>query len=378
MKTGLTVSRYLGTRYLINTLAILLGLLSLIYLFDTIELIRRASKNDSLPFSLVLQMGLLKLPEVGQILFPFAILFSAIFTFWQFNRRSELVILRASGFSVWQYLLPIIILSALLGFLQMSVINPVGAMFITKYEQLENQHLNKQDNQVALFSGGLWLKQKINDEKSNNSGTKNASENGYVILHARKIDQKNWTLKNVNAFYFEQNNDFLMRIDAQNAVLKPERWVFKEVTAHYANGTIRESDFFALPTHLTINDIEESFSSPESMSFWKLPAHIKTLENTGFDATRLRVHYHNLMSQPLFLASMVLLAAIVSMRPIRSGGTLILVSSGVFIGFTVFFFSSYLQALGASNQIPPALAAWSPSIICTLLGLSSLIRLEDG
>ncbi|MCF6320014.1 MAG: LptF/LptG family permease, partial [Proteobacteria bacterium] len=86
---------------------LLVGLFAVIYLFDTVELIRRASKRGDIPISLILQMGLLKLPEVGQTIFPFAVLFSAMYTFWQLTRQYELIVVRASGFSVWQFLLPI-------------------------------------------------------------------------------------------------------------------------------------------------------------------------------------------------------------------------------------------------------------------------------
>ncbi len=375
IKLSMTLSRYMAKNYIINTLAILLGLLSLIYLFDTVELIRRASKTDALPLSLVLQMGLLKLPEVGQILFPFAILFSAMLTFWQFNRRSELVVLRASGFSVWQFLMPIVTLAFCIGILQITVINPVGALLIGKYEQLENQYLSKQNNQIALFREGLWLRQSIDGGPFEQQKD---LEKGYVILHAKKIDQNGWILKDVTVFYFGQSDNFLMRIDAPTATLEKGRWLFKDAHSHNAAGTSKTSKFFALPTRLTIHDVEESFSSPESMSFWNLPSHIQTLEDTGFDTSRLHVHYHNLLSQPLFLAAMILLAATVSMRPPRAGGTLLLFSTGIFTGFIIFFLSSYLQALGYSNQIPPILSAWSPAIICSLLGLSVIISLEDG
>ena len=146
MKIPVTVTRYLVFNYLIN-LAVLFGLLlGLTYLFDTVELVRRASKTNDVPFGMVLQMGLLKLPEVGQILFPFAVLFSAMFTFWQLNRRSELVVLRASGFSVWQFLGPLLAVALLAGILQIAVINPIGALFIGKFEQLERRYLERRDN----------------------------------------------------------------------------------------------------------------------------------------------------------------------------------------------------------------------------------------
>ena len=73
-----TLSRYLGRTYILGFLSLLAVLLGIVYLFDTVELFRRASKFSDVPLPLVLQMGLLKLPEVGQIILPFAVLFSAM------------------------------------------------------------------------------------------------------------------------------------------------------------------------------------------------------------------------------------------------------------------------------------------------------------
>ncbi|HRQ62207.1 MAG TPA: LptF/LptG family permease, partial [Alphaproteobacteria bacterium] len=68
-----TLCRYIARNYLWNLLGLFAALLFIIYLFDMVELIRRASKRDDIPFALVIQMGLLKLPEVAQIISPFAI-----------------------------------------------------------------------------------------------------------------------------------------------------------------------------------------------------------------------------------------------------------------------------------------------------------------
>ncbi len=399
MKITLTLSHYLAKHYTINLIILLAGLLSIIYLFDTVELIRRASKHDDIPISIVLQMGLLKLPEVGQTLFPFAVLFSAMYTFWQLTRRYELIVVRSSGFSVWQFLLPLIAVSILFGALQMTVINPVGAVFISKFEDMERVHLKLQKNQIAVFEEGLWLRQPVlidatpeeistddDEQQIGTQGKENEPTNtqssllveGYVIVHAQKVEQPDWVLKNVTVFYFTKDNKFLQRVDAKRATLGKKYWFFKQATIHKAGTPMQVDDEYTLPTTLTINDIQESFSSPESMSFWKLPGYIRTLEQTGFDATRLKIYYQNLLSQPLMFCSMVLLAAAVSMRPPRSRGTFIMIASGVFIGFIVFFLSSFLQALGASQQIPVLLAAWSPALIAFLLGLSVMMNLEDG
>jgi lipopolysaccharide export system permease protein len=381
MKITTTLSTYLAKKYVINLCVLLCALLAVIYLFDTVELIRRAGNRDNVSMLVILQMGLFKLPEVGQTLFPFGVLFSAMFTFWQLTRRYELIVVRASGFSIWQFLTPIIAVGIMFGVLQMTVINPVGAVLISKFEDLERNYLSNQKNQIAVFKEGLWLKQNImieNDANSKKNNNEKKLISGYAILHAKNIKHPEWILNNVTVLYFTEENDFLQRVDAHKAQLDNNQWNLENATIHKSSGPSTHQDFYTLPTTLTVQEIEESFSSPESMSFWKLPAYIQTLESTGFDATRLKVFYQSLLSQPLMFCAMILLAATVSMRPPRSKGTFSMIATGVFIGFIIFFMSSFLQALGATQQIPVILAAWSPALISFLLGLSVIMNVEDG
>lgn len=369
MKITTTLFSYLAKTYLRNMLFLLFGLLMIVYLFDTVELIRRGSKFDDVPFTLILKMGLFKLPEVGQVLLPFAILFSAMFTFWQLTKRSELVVVRAAGFSVWQFLFPLVFVAMFFGLLQMAVINPVSALLIAKFERLENQFLKRKNNEIALFKEGLWLRQSIESSEH---------DDGYFILNAKKVSQPDWTLHDVAILFFDQQDTFTKRIQSRSAKISDEQWNLEHAHVFYDGIHDEIIPFITLPTQLTIADIEESFSSAETMSFWKLPSHIQTLEDTGFDAVRLRIHYQNLLSQPLMFAAMVLLAATVSMRPPRFQGGTTLIGLGIFIGFVVFFASSFLKALGASGQIPVSLAAWSPALTSLLFSLSVIMNQEDG
>ena len=383
MKLTPTLSRYLAKYYILNLLVLIAALMAVIYLFDTIELLRRAADKPDVSLGVILKMSFFKLPEVSQLMPPFAVLFSPMFTFWQLPRRYELIVVRASGFSVWQFLTPVIGTAILFGLLQMTVINPVGSVFVQKYDQLQNSLLSNQKDEIAVFQEGLWLRQAVylQNEAEQTGAETNPPElvPGYVIFHARKIKLPEWTLQNITVLYFTEQNDFLKRVHAQEAVLAEGYWHLKN-TRIYDRGTVLpvSQDEFDLPTGLTRQDIEESFSSPASMSFWKLPGYISTLEETGFDAAPLRVYYHNLLSQPLMYAAMILLAAAVSMRPPRMKGGFLLIVLGVFIGFLVFFLSNFLQALGTSRQIPALLAAWSPALICFLLGLSAMLNKEDG
>jgi lipopolysaccharide export system permease protein len=282
------------------------------------------------------------------------------------TRRYELIVVRSAGFSVWQFLGPVIGIAICLGFFNMTIVNPVGSILLSKYERLESEYLSHRKNYVTLLKEGLWLRQ--------------IQQDGHVILHAQKIDIPSWRLNEVMVLFFDQQDNFRRRIDAESASLDEDKgtWLFENVTNNEADAEPQTLPLIALPTDLTEEELEESFSSPETMSFWAMPDFIRTLEATGFDATEMRIHYHSLLAQPLLFTAMILLAATVSLRPPRLQGTAGLVAAGIAIGFLVFFLSSFLKALGASHQIPVVLAAWSPALVTTLLGMAVMLNLEDG
>lgn len=359
-----TLSRYLAKTYVLAFFQLLGILLAIVYLFDTVELLRRAAKFDNVPFTLVLQMGIMKLPEVGQIILPFAILFSALYTFWLLARRHELVIVRAAGLSVWQFLAPIVGVAMLIGVFHMTVINPIGAMMISRFQVMEANYLQARDSTVSIGDQGLWLRQKTDE--------------GGVIMHAEKIRMPEWRMTGVTTFYFRDNGDFVKRLDAETAMLENGEWQFRDVTVNEGSSPPRREASQTLATNLTVNEIEESFSTAEQTPFWVLPSYIRTMEATGFDSRKLRIHFHSLLAQPLLFAAMVVLAATVSLRMARFQPTVFLIGSGVVIGFAMFFASSLLQALGASDQIPVLLAAWFPPLIALALGGSVILTTEDG
>ena len=134
---------------------------------------------------------------------------------------------------------------------------------------------------------------------------------------------------------------------------------------------------YLLPTDWTSEKIKDSFSSPDTLSFWNLPGFIALLDHAGFAATRHRVHWNSLLAMPLMLAAMVLIAASFSMRMARRGGVALLLSSGVLFSFFVFFLSDVVFALGFSATIPAVLAAWSPASVTLLIGLSILLHIEE-
>ena len=75
---------------------------------------------------------------------------------------------------------------------------------------------------------------------------------------------------------------------------------------------------------------------------------------------------------------MSILGAAFSLRLMRLGGLAVLTSSGVALGFVIFFFNELCGALGKADVIPPLLAAWAPPILALLSAFTLLCYTEDG
>ena len=133
-----------------------------------------------------------------------------------------------------------------------------------------------------------------------------------------------------------------------------------------------------MPTNLTISQIQDSFASPETFSFWQLPGFIAVLEKAGFSALQHRLHFDSLLALPLLLAGMTMLSAVFSLRSPRRGRTGALVVIGVVAGFLIYFITNIIYAFGASGSLPISLAAWAPALIVVMFASAALLHLEDG
>ena len=365
MRLSRTFSSYVGRQFLLSFLAFTLGLLSIIMLFDTLELFRRVSgRAEAAGMRTVISMALLKLPTVAEKLIPFSTLLGAMFAFWRLNRHNEFIVARAAGVSIWQFLAPPVTIAILIGLFKIAIFNPFSSAMLLKYEILEARHIRGKSSLAALANQGLWFRQ--------------STDKGQYILHSRGISTRDVRLDNVIVYLMEDGDRFVGRIDAKSATLETGFWRLDNAILTEPNKAPTRFDIQRLPTDLTSDNINDSFAPPETISFWALPGFIRVLENAGFSGVRHMLHWHSHLALPLMLAAVVVLAAAFSLRPIRRGRAAVLLVSGVGTGFLLYFLSDVVYALGVSSKVPIVMAAWSPALITSFLAVAVLLHLEDG
>ena len=361
------LSIYIGRNFLVCFISVFTTFIGLIFLFDIIEMLRLASRQEDVGIGLVVQMSLLKLPFLGQQAFPFAVLFGSMIAFLRMTKSRELMVARASGVSAWQFLLPVLGIALILGILQITAFNPLASVLLSKFDRLNATHIKGQANLLAVSANGLWLRQADKDDQS--------------VIHSTKLNlkQNSIILKDVTIFNYEGLSKYQQRLSAIEAELEDGFWHLYNVWIHERDKEVpvHKQDYW-LPTDITPNNIHDSFAPPETLSFWDLPEFITKLDKAGFSAVRHRLYWHSLLAAPLLLLAMVLIAATFTLKQSPRTSTTFLIIGGILTGFFLFFFLDVVSALGLRESIPVVLAAWAPSGISALLGLAMVFHLEDG
>jgi lipopolysaccharide export system permease protein len=360
-----TLSGYLARQVLTWCGAVFAIMLTITFLLDYLELIRRGAQRPEATMGLLLEMAALKLPYMAQEVLPFGILFGTMLAFWRLTRSNELVVARAAGVSVWQFLLPAELFALSVGVFAVTIFNPVASVTQTTFENLETRYLRGSDDQLSLSRSGLWLRE--TDDQGNQR-----------LIHAQRSAPGDVALQEVTILFFHGVDQFTQRIDAKSAKLIDGSWLIDNGTRWFGNGETEPFQRIELPTSLTPRKIQESFAAPETMSFWDLPSFIRLLEVSGFPTQRHRLYFNALLARPFLLCAMVLIAATFSLRMQRRGGATLMIVGGVATAFSLFFLSDIVFALGLSATIPVPLAAWTPAGVSILMGVALLLHLEDG
>jgi len=360
-----TLFRYLSWRLLSSVGGLFIAFTLLIMLIDFVENLRFAGKFADGSLLFALKITLMRSLSLTQLLSPFLFLFGTLWCFTQMSRRSELAVMRSAGVSVWSLLTPTMAVAVITGFVLIIVVDPLSADMMAQSERIKNEARGKRVSLVQFFNDGVWFRQRDGEYST--------------FINAKSINPEEGILGDPTIWRFGPNNKLIERIDS------PEGF-FRENYIELVHARLRKPEAAAniykrthtLPTPLSVNDLTEQVAKPETISIWKLKRFINLAEVAGLPTNKYYLRFYDLLSTPLKLLGMVLIAATFSMRPNRLGGTIPLVIFSIAAGFGVYIITAISKALGESGTVPLLMAAWTPAIAAILLALTGLLHLEEG
>jgi len=359
-----TLSRYFALRFVTSVIGSFIGVIALAAMIDYVELMRRGADWPNATAWLLAKISMYRVPQLTERILPFTVLVGAMSCYLTLSRRHELVVARAAGVSAWQFVAPAIVAAFFVGTVATTLYNPVSALLHERSKRLEADMQGATLSALHQSTSGFWVRQKSND--------------GGAIINAISSRQQGAQLGSVSVYTFDNSGHFQQRIEAKSAALQDGYWLIEDARIYVPGKAPDLEQSYRLPTNLTLEQVRESFATPETVPFWQLPNYIELADRAGLLAAGYRLQYQQLLARPFLLAAMVLLAASVSLRFFRFGGVQKMILSGISAGFLLFVLSKITEDMSKSELLSPVAAAWIPVVIGSLTGFVALLYQEDG
>jgi lipopolysaccharide export system permease protein len=358
-----TLFRYFLRRHLTTILWFLLGVTALTFLLDFINTSGIRANVPGFTLLDALFLTTMRVPLILQQTVPFIMLLAGITTLVSLNRRQEMVVTRAAGISVWQFMLPFVTGAIISGLVALFVLNPLAAAGQRVAAQIEID--SNATKQVSRRNQPIpWLRQITKDDD--------------VVIGAQTVDDNGTSLIDAVFIHFGPDSRIVLRQDAATAKLKDGYWLLNKVSETRPGQIPVEKETAQVRTNLKREFIQQRLTQPESVDFLDLPAKITAARSFGVSTYALETQFHSLISMPFLLIAMTLISATVSLKFSRFNQSQTMIFGGVVTGFVLYVVSVLVKAFGSSGVVPPIVAAWIPVVVAMFLGTTLLLHQEDG
>ena len=298
------------------------------------------------------------------------IMLGSILTFLWLSTSNEIPILKASGKSAFRILLPIAIITFVIGLLVTFIGGPlVSASMRASDAVLERFNLTN-NNSFSVSENDIWLRDK--------------SDSIDMVIKASQMNSTATVFYDLIIFEFYGQEKLNRKIEASKAILRETFWELTDVNiidnnlkpeARPKPITINQLD---IPTSLTNEQITDSFADPRVISIYSIKQFISRLETSGYTATRHKLFLLTELSRPIFFMAMLLIAAMFLLRTESGSSRGVNIFMCLFVGFLLFSIQKLFESFALAEQVPLLLVAFGPSTFAILILLGVLLHTEDG
>lgn len=356
------IDRYIIKRYLSIFFLVFMSLLSvfiIITFFESIDNVYEHGKSLSLFYEYLW----FRIPEFIHYVLPVAALSSALLCLGLLTKHNEITAMKTSGMSVYRIIVPVLVLSVLIGFCSFYIQENILPFSSRKAEATWNE-INDVPPTSYHRVDRRWVMGK-NGERMYYYKYFDQDRSVFQSMTILDIDIKSWSLdKRIYTEKAELEGNKLILYDLWQRRFEQSRpihfiqqerseLVLEEDKIHFAKG----------------------MKKANQMHFGELKEHIHELEESHFETARFKVDLHYKISFPLANLVIVLLGIPFAFT-MGKRGTLVGIGLSFAIAIVYWGAIGIFKSLGYAGYISPFLGAWGPNLIFGLLGLYLIFSLR--
>jgi LPS export ABC transporter permease LptF/LPS export ABC transporter permease LptG len=360
------VDTYLLSSFLFYFVLWLVSFVLMFHVFTFFELLSDVIKNH-VPISRVFTYLFFLSPRLIYRFTPVSVLTAVLVVFGVLTKNNEVTAFKACGVSMYRLTVPILVGGLLLS----------GGLFAFDHYWVPDA--DRIQDAIRAEIKGRPAQTYLDPKRTWFYGLEDR------IYNYKYFDQRAKVMLGVNVFEIDPATFRLKKqIVAERASWEPalNAWVFQNGWSRDLKGYESASVFdFAggvkvFPELKETPDyfVKEALQSSQ-MNFLELRSYIGELQQSGFDTIPLQVQLYKKFSVPLFAFILALVSAPFAFLAGNRGGM-----AGIGMSFVIFVtyvsIDQFFEQLGNLSELPPQLAAWSPDIVFSLVGLYFLARMR--
>jgi len=359
-----SINRYIINEYIKSLFVVIAVMLSIILLINLLDEFNFFKSKKDLKFIFFIIFTILKVPNVLINLFPFIVLFSGIVFYLKIYNHNEVISLRVMGYSNIQIILIPALTSFVLGYVIVFLIVPFSSSMLKYYEELRSEY-NETKNLVFVNETGIWILDKNEKEKN--------------IIRIEKINKDFSTLTRITIYNYDNSNNFIKRIDADEGIIIDKNWQLNKVhiiTANKKNNKDNYLNNYSYTSNININELRNVYKNTETTSLLDINKEMLILEDKGYSTIDLRIRYQKLISFPIYLLAMSILSGLMIINLGKTANYLKYGTYGVIISIIIYFLNDLSITIAKSGIISVDFSVWIPIFLIILINLVGITQVN--
>jgi lipopolysaccharide export system permease protein len=357
------LDKYLAKQFL---LTIFFGLIAFTLIFVILNMMENLDDfiDQSVPATIIFHYYLVFSPEIIRLITPVSVLFAALFVAGKASSSSELTAIKASGISMYRFMLPFLVTSFLISMLSIYFAGYVVPLANKIKMDIEVTYLKKGIN----YAGANLFFQ---DSKSR-------------IVNISFFDNSSNQAVRISLQEFQPNDPTRMisRIDASKMTYDTlsKNWIARngvkriflengEQTSYFDTLRLRYLGF-------TPKDLDTKQQKIEEMNFDELKKYIKIQQQAGNDPTETLIEYYSRYSFSMASFIIVFFGLPISANK-RRGGVAVHVGINILVTFIYLVFMKISEAFGKNDAMNPILTAWLANLIFLAAAIYNLPKIRQ-
>lgn len=351
-----TLDRYIALAIAAGTGIALLVIVGLDVFFNIIGQLDKVGEG-TYTFGKMIQFVVLTIPHTIYELFPMAALLGSLIGMGMLAANSELIAMRASGFSVWR-----IVQSVLqAGVIMLVVVIMLGELVAPSAEHYGQKLRAAATNKGVSFLGtlGLWVR----------------DDNYYINVKKILSDED---LADLTIYEFGSDTSLSMITTAAQAHYKDDVWQLLDVeqTQFRENQVVVQNhDQLGRQTLVTPELLSVVVLKPQTMSVADILQLVSYLEENGLDSEQYRYAFWGRLMTPVSSLVMLLVSVPFVFGGLRSVTVGQRIFVGILVGFTFYVVSQISSQMGQVYAMNPLISTLAPSLLFMMMGIHAIRKI---